>query len=409
MEREMYRVSDENSKARWIVLAAATLGMAAAYGGVSTISILIAPFEREFGWQRSEVSLAYTLVTLGAALGGLVAGRLADRLPTGSIAMAGAAVIGLGLMLVARQSDLRMVQLIYLSVGLIGFAALYAPLLTAVTHWFERSAGFAMGIVMAGGALGQAAVPPLFQALVSAQGWRMACVIFGAGYVGLILPVMALVRKPRVAAGGAAVAAAGWSVPPMVSVGLLAGAALFCCMLMAMPVLHLVSFATGRGLAEGTAAGLVTVMMLAGVVGRVATGVIADRLGALTAYALVSAVQTGSIYLFWTAGSVPELLAVAVVYGLGFGGVMTALVCAVSAAVPRAAIGRAMAIVSLLAWGGMGAGGYQAGFCFDLTGSYELSFRMAVLAGVANLACLGALAAMLRLRSAAAPALAARA
>jgi hypothetical protein len=86
---------------------------------------------------------------------------------------------------------------------------------------------------------------------------------------------------------------------------------------------------------------------------------------------------------------------------------MTALVCAVRDAVPRAAIGRAMAVVSLLAWGGMGAGGYQAGFCFDLTGSYELSFRMAVLAGVANLACLGALAAMLRLRSAAPPALAA--
>jgi MFS family permease len=141
-------------------------------------------------------------------------------------------------------------------------------------------------------------------------------------------------------------------------------------------------------------------MMLAGVVGRVATGMIADRLGALTSYALVSAVQTGSIYLFWTAGSVPVLYLVAVIYGLGFGGVMTALVCAVSAAVPRAAIGRAMAVVSLLAWGGMGAGGYQAGFCFDLTGSYDLSFRMAVLAGVANLACLGALAALLKLRGA---------
>jgi MFS family permease len=382
--------------------------MAAAYGGISTISILIAPFEREFGWQRSEVSLAYTLVTVGAALGGLVAGRLADRLPTGPIAMAGAAVIGLGLMLVGQQTDLRMVQLIYLSVGLIGFAALYSPLLTSVTHWFERGAGFAMGIVMAGGALGQAAVPPLFQALVSAQGWRMACVIFGAGYVALILPVMASVRKPRAAGGRKAAAAAGWPVPPVISVGLLAGAAMFCCMLMALPVLHLVSFATGRGLGEATAAGLVTAMMLAGVVGRVATGMIADRLGALTAYALVSAVQTGAIYLFWTAGSVPELLAVAVVYGLGFGGVMTALVCAVSAAVPRAAIGRAMAVVSLLAWGGMGAGGYQAGFCFDLTGSYELSFRLAALAGVANLACLGVLAALLKLRQAG-PALAAEA
>jgi MFS family permease len=400
MESEMYRVSDENAKARWIVLAAATLGMAAAYGGISTISILIAPFEREFGWQRSEVSLAYTLVTVGAALGGLVAGRLADRLPTGPIAMAGAAVIGLGLMLVGQQSDLRMVQLIYLSLGLVGFAALYSPLLTSVTHWFERGAGFAMGLVMAGGALGQAAVPPLFQALVSAQGWRMTCAIFGLGYVGLILPAVALVRKPRVAGGRTAVAAAGWPVPAVVSVGLLAGAALFCCMLMALPVLHLVSFATGRGLAEGPAATLVTVMMLSGVVGRVATGLIADRLGALGAYALVSAVQTGAVYLFWTAGSVPVLFAVAVVYGLGFGGVMTALVCAVSDAVPRARVGRAMALVSLLAWGGMGAGGYQAGFCFDLSGGYELSFRLAALAGVANLACLGVLAAMLRLRGA---------
>jgi MFS family permease len=408
MESEMYRVSDENAKARWIVLGAATLGMAAAYGGISTISILIAPFEREFGWQRSEVSLAYTLVTVGAALGGLVAGRLADRLPTGPIAMAGAAVIGLGLMLVGQQSDLRMVQLIYLSLGLVGFAALYSPLLTSVTHWFERGAGFAMGLVMAGGALGQAAVPPLFQALVSAQGWRMTCAIFGLGYVGLILPAVALVRKPRVAGGRTAVAAAGWPVPAVVSVGLLAGAALFCCMLMALPVLHLVSFATGRGLAEGTAAGLVTVMMLSGVVGRVATGLIADRLGALGAYALVSAVQTGAVYLFWTADSVPVLFAVAVVYGLGFGGVMTALVCAVNDAVPRARIGRAMAVVSLLAWGGMGAGGYQAGFCFDLSGSYELSFRLAALAGVANLACLGVLAAMLKLRGSA-PALAARA
>jgi MFS family permease len=405
----MYRVSDENARTRGIVLGAATLGMAAAYGGISTISILIAPFEREFGWQRSEVSLAYTLVTVGAALGGLVAGRLADRLPTGPIAMAGAAVIGLGLMLVGQQSDLRMVQLIYLGLGLVGFAALYAPLLTAVTHWFERGAGCAMGIVMAGGAFGQAAVPPLFQALVSAQGWRMACAVFGIGYVVLVLPAVALVRKPRVAGGRTAVAAAGWPLPPVISVGLLAGAALFCCMLMALPVLHLVSFATGRGLGEGTAAGLVTAMMLSGVVGRVAAGMIVDRLGALCTYALVSAVQTGAIYLFWTAGSVELLYLVAVVYGVGFGGVMTALVCAVSNAVPRAAVGRAMAVVSLLAWGGMGAGGYQAGFCFDLSGSYELSFRMAVLAGVANLACLGALAAMLRLRNAVAPALAARA
>jgi MFS family permease len=54
------------------------------------------PFEGEFGWLRAEMSLAYTLLTIGAAFGGLLAGRLADRLPTGPIAAAGALIIGRG-------------------------------------------------------------------------------------------------------------------------------------------------------------------------------------------------------------------------------------------------------------------------------------------------------------------------
>jgi MFS family permease len=382
---------------RWLVVAAASVGMAGGYGGITTIAVLIAPFEGEFGWLRAEMSLAYTLMTIGAAFGGLLAGRLADRLPTGPIAAAGALIIGLGLMLISLQTRIEAIQAIYLTIGFLGFACLYAPLLTTVSLWFDRQAGKAMGVVTAGGALGQAIVPPLFQALISGLGWRMACVVFGAGFVAVVAPAVLVLRKPPVRAGSTVQAASGWPVPPVLSIGLLSAAALFCCVLMGVPSVHLVAFATGEGLDPARAARLVTVLMVMGALGRIVTGAIVDRIGPLAAYALLSAVQTGAVGLFLPAADLgPALFLVAAIYGFGFGGVMTALVCAVRAAVPAGSVGSAMALVGLLAWLGMGAGGYQAGLCFDATGSYELPFQMAVLAGLANLAALGTLGLLIR-------------
>lgn len=382
---------------RWRVVAAATVGMAGGYGGITTIAVLIAPFEGEFGWLRADMSLAYTLLTIGAAFGGLLAGRLADRLPTGPIATAGALITGAGLMLVGMQTRIEAIQAIYLTIGFLGFACLYAPLLTTVSLWFDRQAGMAMGIVTAGGALGQAIVPPLFQALISGFGWRMACVIFGAGFIAMIAPAVMTLRKPPAPRGSAGQAVQGWPVPPVVSIGLLSVAALFCCVLMGVPSVHLVAFATDGGLDPASAARLVTVLMLMGTIGRIVTGGIVDRIGPLAAYAALSLVQTGAVGLFvQAADNTAALILVAAIYGFGFGGVMTAMVCAVRASVPAHSVGSAMSVVALLAWLGMGAGGYQAGLCFDVTGSYELPFLMAALAGCANLAALGTLALLIR-------------
>jgi MFS family permease len=387
-----------SSPYRWIVVAAASVGLAGAYGGISTISILIGPLEGEFGWLRADVAFAYTLVTLGAAFGGLAVGRLADRLPPAPIAAAGVLVIAAGLTLVAHASSIRTIQAIYLTLGLVGFSCLYTPLIATVSLWFDRNAGVALGLVTAGGTVGQAIVPPIFQALVAGHGWRVACTLFAMGFVILLLPAVLLIRKPAASAtSGKAATAAGWPAPPAVSVALLSAAALFCCLLMGVPSVHLVAFATGEGLDPATAARVVTLLMLMGAAGRIATGAIVDRLGPLFTYALVSAVQTAAVTLFPTAAGGPGLWAVAALYGFGFGGVMTALVCAVRSAVPARNLASAMAFVSLLAWLGMGAGGYGGGLCFDQTGSYGLSFTVAGLAGFANLATLALLAGLVHL------------
>jgi MFS family permease len=165
---------------------------------------------------------------------------------------------------------------------------------------------------------------------------------------------------------------------------------------MAVPLVHLVSFALGRGLPGGTAASVTTVLMLSACIVRIAAGPLADRLGSLPTYALASAWQTVVVALYVPAVQIWAIYVVAAVFGLGFGGVMTALICCVRDAVPRQRLGGAMALVGLLAWVGMGAGGWQGGICFDLTGDYDLAFLSASAAGLVNLAALGTLALLRR-------------
>lgn len=381
---------------RRVAVAAATLGMGAGFGAMTTVSSLIGPLESELGALRAEVSLAYTLITLGTALGGLVVGRLTDRFPSRPIAMAGAAIVGLALILAAVQTRLGAIHAIYLTAGFLGFSCLYGPLLTTTALWFPERGGFALGLVTMGGAVGQGLVPPLFEALAAAFGWRGGLMLLGLLYLAAIAPAMWFVEKPPAAAvaGAGGPAARGWPLPPPVTVALLAGAAMLCCVVMGTPLVHLMPLALAGG-AE-TASAAMTAMMAAGCASRLAAGAIADRIGALSTYALFSAAQTAAVCLFIAPPQGAELIAAAAAYGLAFGGVMTGLVCTVKAAVPAPVLGRAMSAVGLTAWLGMGLGGYQGGLCFDLTGSYAASFANAALAGAANLALLALLGLLLR-------------
>jgi MFS family permease len=387
-----FRLSDA-MPARWIVVFAGTIAVAAAYGEVGTIGVLLAPFQAEFAQSKASVSLAFTLLSIGAAIGGLLAGRLADRLPARWIIMVGAFAMGLGSLAIGFQVDFMAMQVLYLMTGFFGFACLYSPVLTVVSLWFRQGAGLALGIVTAGAALGQAIVPTLFQGLVVDYGWRNACMILGCVYIVALMPLMALLEKPQASSGAAAATSlpARWPIRPAISLSLVGAAALFCCVLMGVPSVHLISFARESGLSMTTGASLLTAVMVAGCVGRVLTGLLVDRVGSLRSYAIVSAIQTVGVFGFPQVHALWALYVVAIVYGFGFGGALTGMVCCVRDALPSKQIGSGMALVAMFAWLGMGLGGYQGGLCFDLTGNYALSFTSAAIAGVANLASLGLL------------------
>jgi len=379
---------------RWVVVAAATFGMLASFGMTTTIAVFMKPFEDEFGWLRADISFAYALLSAGAALGGLVVGWAFDRIDTRIIVVFGALVMAVGLSGLAASSDVATVQWIYLATGVAGFACLYTPLIAVVGLWFDRGRGLAMGIVTAGGAIGQGITPLLVQPMIAMFGWRNTSMMLGASFLIVLAPIMLLVIKPPQDAIPTAAARAeskSWPLPPAFSIGWLGLAAVFCCASMAVPLVHLVSLLTDRGEAITMSGSLLFVAMLAASAGRVVIGLVCDRIGSLAGYALAVALQSITVYWFVPLQSHVALYLLAVAFGFGFGGVMTALVLCVRAAVPPRVAGFAMAVVGLLAWGGMGIGGYEAGYCFDVTRSYTIPFLGAALAGLVNLCVIAAL------------------
>ena len=384
---------------RWIVVAAATFGMLAGFGLATTVAVFMKPLEDEFGWLRADISFAYALLSAGAALGGLVVGWAFDRIDTRLIVVFGAVVMAAGLMGLSWSKDLATIQHIYLAIGVAGFACLYTPLIAVVGLWFDRGRGLAMGVATAGGTIGQGLTPLVVQPMIAAFGWRHAYLLLGIGFLVLLVPAMLLVTKPAphtTVATSAAPESPAWPLPAGFSIAWLGIAALFCCASMAVPLVHLISLLTDRGQSIAMSGSLVMVIMLAASAGRVAIGMICDRIGVIPGYALAVAIQSVTVYGFAALEQPAALYALAVAFGFGFGGVMTALILCVRAAVPSRVAGLAMAVVGFLAWAGMGVGGYQGGYCFDVTGSYAVSFASAAFAGVVNLLVVGALALHLR-------------
>ena len=80
----------------WVIVGVATICLTLGFGTNSTISVFMKPFEQEFGWSRAEISMAFTLLTVGCAVGGIVWGGLSDRIGAREVGYMGPLPIRLG-------------------------------------------------------------------------------------------------------------------------------------------------------------------------------------------------------------------------------------------------------------------------------------------------------------------------
>jgi len=390
---------------RWIIVGASAVMLAIAVGFISTgITAFIIPLNIAFDWPRGAVSFINSTGIIGVALGGIAMGRLADKTSTRLVALIGAVSFGTILLLAAKADALWQFYALFFLAGFLGAGAMFTPLVTNVGNWFSRNVGFAIGIVSAGQALGQGGLPFASALLVGRMGWNGALSFLGVVSLIIMLPLALLITKPprpayQIAQGAVAVEEELSSlISPTIVTVWLSAAVIFCCITMSVPLMHLVPLAQDRGFELDDAAGILFAMLLAGVVGRVAFGRLADLIGPVLSYLVASGWQTVLVFFFLQLETLSGFYIYAVIYGFGYSGVMTSILVCVRMLTPISRRAFALGIITMFAWIGHGIGGYQGGFFFDLTGSYNLSYANAVLTGIVNLMLIGVLCVTLNRR-----------
>jgi len=375
------------------VVGGASMAMALGFGSLGLVAVFMRPLEAKFGWSRAEISLAYGYATVGMALGGVVWGRVSDRVDIRVLLAIGGSGMVAPLLAMAVVQSLWQIYLAHLVLSGFGFAVLYAPVLSAAAAWFDRQRGLAIGVVTAGGALGQGVLPFIANLLIDALGWRLAFVSLAAVMlVGLTLALPIISYPGGAKSPGVATLLTGRERNgERLHLIMLAVAALMCCACMGVPLVHLASYVGMVCSSPTLGAASLLVAMLFGTVGRVLFGAIADRIGSLPSYALASAIQSICVAAYPWFGDSSSLLLLSAVFGFGFAGNMTCLVLCVQHAVPPQRFGGALGMVMLVAWAGMGIGGYAGGALFDMYLSYTLPFALGSAAGLLNLLAIGGL------------------
>jgi MFS family permease len=373
-----------------LMVALCTAMVFMAFGAIGTVAVFLEPLAAEFAWLRADVSAAYSVATIATGLGGIAMGHFADRMPVRRVALLGALVPGVAFLFLSGLQTTLELYVLYAVMGLVGIGAVMAPLNSLASLWLARNPGLAIGIVSAGGAAGQGLVPYLARHLIVTEGWRHAYLTLGILFVVIMLPLALLLRDaPRVAPAASTRSSNGKSRAQLL--GLLSLAAALCCICMATPLVHVVTLGSDRGLAGRDAAGLLAVLMVSGMAGRIVFGRIADRAGSLQTYIAASAGQTLLAFLFPYAASGTQLYVLSALFGVVFSGAMTSFLSCAREYAPAGKTGLSIGVVMFFGWAGMALGAWQGGLFYDLCGDYFTSFANASFAGVANLLVLALL------------------
>jgi MFS family permease len=370
------------------------LGIALALGTIGSIGmwsfvVALPSVQADFGATRADASLAFTLTMIGFGIGGVVAGRLSDRFGIVFPAACGALLLCVGYILTGMASSLLWFALAQGLIGL-GSSATFGPLMTDISHWFTRRRGIAVAIASCGNYLAGTIWPPLVQHFIATDGWRTTQIGIGIICVVTMLPlVMALRRRAPVhheeVAGASATAARGsLGVSSNALMVLLCIAGVACCVAMAMPQVHIVAYCGDLGYGTARGSEMLSMMMGFGIISRLAAGLIADRIGGLSALLMGSVLQGVALFLYLWFDGLTSLYVVSALFGLFQGGLVPMYAIIVREYFSAQEAGTRLGIVLMATLFGMALGGWMSGVIFDLTGSYQAAFLNGTLWNLLN-------------------------
>jgi MFS family permease len=374
-------LSRPESPYAWARLVASLALMTIGGSGMYVVTVALPAVQAEFAATRSEASLPYTLTMIGFGLGGILMGWLSDRFGVMAPVLLGGASLGLGFIAAGHSQSLLQFALIQgLVIGLLGSSATFVPLVADASLWFTRRRGIAVAICASGNYLAGAVWPPIVQHFFDTAGWRATYIGTGMFCLATALPLALMLRRRPPALQSAATAAGGdWSPRPLGFTpgqlqALLCIAGLACCVAMSMPQVHIVAYCGDLGYGAARGAEMLSIMLACGIVSRLASGWICDRIGGLRTLLLGSGLQAVALLLFLPFDGLAALYIVSGLFGLFQGGIVPSYAIIVREHFSPHEAGARVGTVLMATLFGMALGGWLSGAIFDLTGSYRAAF-----------------------------------
>jgi MFS family permease len=370
----------------WRLIAALALGTV---GGVGmwSIPVALSVVQTDFSVPRGEASLGYTASMAGFAVGGIVLGRLSDRVGMLPPGLLGTAALSLGYVAAGIAPSLPFFVLAHAIIGF-GASATFGPTIADTSQWFLARRALAVSIVSCGNYLAGALWPPVLEHFIATSGWRATHVGTGVFCAFAMVPLLFALRR-RVP-GVVAMRADGFTedsrlgLSPNTLQVVLCLAGLCCCVAMSMPQVHIVAYCSDLGYGVARGAQMLALILLFGIPSRIVSGLIADRIGGVATLLLGSVLQGLALFLYLFFDGVTSLYVISALFGLFQGGIVAMYPVIVREYFSPQQAGVRLGLVLMATLTGMALGAWMSGALFDLTGSYQAAFLNGLIWNLVN-------------------------
>jgi MFS family permease len=369
----------DHSRYRWVIVAAGGLLGCVAIGGMFSLPVFLQPIARDTGWSVTGISSAMTIGFLAMAFTSMIWGTLSDRLGPLPVVLTGSVVLAVSLGLASLATSLVVFQFVF---GLLvggSIAAIFAPMMACVTGWFDTHRSLAVSLVSAGMGMAPMTMSPLAAWLVSNHDWRTSMQIVALVVAAIMIPVSLLVRRAPALESGASTLSNNATAEPEMTLAqalrspqfiILLATNFFCCATHSGPIIHTVSYAISCGIPMIAAVTIYSVEGLAGMGGRIAFGLLGDRLGAkrVLVFGLLAQAFGALGYVF--VRDLAAFYAIAALFGFIYAGTMPLYAVLVRENFPLRMMGTVIGGTAMAGSLGMATGPLAGGLIYDTFASY---------------------------------------
>ena len=376
----------------YIIVLLTSLIMVVTWGAFYSFGVFFKPVLTEFGWTRTAISVASSLVFLLSGFLGIFTGRLCDRFGPRIVVTVSGLLLASGYLLMSQLSAIWQLYLFYGIVG-IGMSGAYVPAISTVARWFVKRRGLMSGIVIAGIGVGTMVTSPVANWIISSYGWRTSYVVIGVVILALMVSAAQFLRRDPSRMG---LVPYGEEVAELENLNLGAGVFslqrairtkqfwMLCLMFpsyefcVSTILVHIVPHSTDLAISAASAANILAVIGVGSVAGRIMMGGAGDRIGNKQAFTICAILMFITLLWLLVAREVWMLYLFAVVFGFAYGG-YGPLIAVISAELfGLSSLGVILGLVTFWITFGAAGGPAVAGGIFDMTSSYQSAFLVCI-------------------------------